>query len=51
MSLRWEGSARLRKKEVLVHRASIQALLPGPDLSVRTRAAVAWQDDVLAQWV
>ena len=27
----------------------LEALLPGPDLVVRTRAAFAWQDDVLAQ--
>ena len=27
----------------------VEALLPGPDLTVRTRAAFAWQDEVLAQ--
>jgi hypothetical protein len=27
----------------------VEALLPGPDLVVRTRAAFAWQDEVLAQ--
>ena len=27
----------------------VEALLPGPDLAVRTRAAFAWQDEVLAQ--
>ncbi len=27
----------------------VEALLPGPDLSVRSRAAFAWQDEVLAQ--
>jgi hypothetical protein len=27
----------------------VEALLPGPDLSVRARAAFAWQDEVLAQ--
>ena len=27
----------------------VEALLPGPDLAVRTRAAFAWQDQVLAQ--
>jgi hypothetical protein len=27
----------------------LEALLPGPDLAVRTRAAFAWQDEVLAQ--
>ena len=55
-------SARLSKKELLVHGTSIPpamlhasaadlstyddvlALLPGPDLMVRSRAAVAWQD-------
>jgi hypothetical protein len=26
----------------------VEALLPGPDLAVRTRAAFAWQDEVLA---
>ncbi len=25
----------------------VEALLPGPDLAVRTRAAFAWQDEVL----
>lgn len=29
----------------------VEALLPGPDLEVRTRAAFAWQDEVLAQLV
>jgi predicted nucleotidyltransferase len=27
----------------------VEALLPGPDLAVRTRAAFAWQDEVLRQ--
>ncbi len=27
----------------------VEALLPGPDLSVRTRAALAWQDELLGQ--
>ena len=27
----------------------LEALLPGPDLAVRSRAAFAWQDEVLAQ--
>ena len=27
----------------------VEAVLPGPDLAVRTRAAFAWQDEVLAQ--
>ena len=27
--------------------ARVEALLPGPDLAVRSRAAFAWQDDVL----
>ena len=27
----------------------VEALLPGPDLAVRSRAAFAWQDEVLAQ--
>jgi hypothetical protein len=27
----------------------VEALLPGPDLAVRARAAFAWQDEVLAQ--
>ena len=27
----------------------VEALLPGPDLAVRIRAAFAWQDEVLAQ--
>jgi hypothetical protein len=27
----------------------VEALLPGPDLAVRTRAAFAWQDEVLAE--
>jgi hypothetical protein len=27
----------------------VDALLPGPDLAVRTRAAFAWQDEVLAE--
>ena len=27
----------------------VEALMPGPDLAVRTRAAFAWQDEVLAQ--
>ena len=27
----------------------VEALLPGPDLAVRTRAAFAWQDEVLAR--
>ncbi|MCF6379643.1 hypothetical protein L2K70_18685 [Nocardioides KLBMP 9356] len=27
----------------------VEALLPGPDLGVRTRAAFAWQDELLAQ--
>ncbi len=25
----------------------VEALLPGPDLAVRTRAAFAWQDELL----
>ena len=27
----------------------VEAVLPGPDLAVRSRAAFAWQDEVLAQ--
>ena len=27
----------------------VEALLPGPDLSARARAAFAWQDEVLAE--
>ena len=27
----------------------VEAVLPGPDLAVRTRAAFAWQDEVLRE--
>ena len=44
-----QAAARRQTGAWLVER--VEALLPGPDLAVRTRAAFAWQDEVLAQLV
>jgi hypothetical protein len=40
---------RARRQTAAWMAERVEAVLPGPDLAVRTRAAFAWQDEVLAR--
>ena len=47
---RWDFGLRYLRTDLPEGFAErVEALLPGPDLAVRSRAAFAWQDEVLAQ--
>ena len=48
-SLPWPLLRHLRTDLPAGMAERVEAVLPGPDLAVRTRAAFAWQDEVLRE--